>query len=147
MNMVVSAQREGDVAVVTVDNPPVNALSHAVRTGIVDEVRAAEADAAVRAVVIICAGRTFMAGADIREFGQPPKDPLLPQMLGFIDECSKLTVAALHGTPLGGGLETALSCHYRIADQHTRVGLPEVNLVRLMLISVLQVMMRILSLI
>ncbi len=128
MNMVVSAQREGDVAVVTVDNPPVNALSHAVRTGIVDEIRAAEADAAVRAIVIICAGRTFMAGADIREFGQPPKDPLLPQMLGFVDECSKLTVAALHGTPLGGGLETALSCHYRIADQHTRVGLPEVNL-------------------
>ncbi len=128
MNTVVSAQREGNIAVVTVDNPPVNALGHAVRLGIVDEVRAAQADDAVRAIVIICAGRTFMAGADIREFGQPPKEPWLPQMLEVIDECTKLTVAALHGTPLGGGLETALACHYRIADQQTRVGLPEVNL-------------------
>jgi 3-hydroxyacyl-CoA dehydrogenase len=128
MNSVVSAHREGAIAVITVDNPPVNALSHAVREGVVREVRSAQEDDTVRAIVLICAGRTFMAGADIREFGQPVKDPWLPKMLEVIDQCPRLTVAAVHGTALGGGLETALACNYRIADAHAKVGLPEVLL-------------------
>ena len=128
MNTAVTSQRDGDIAVITVDNPPVNALGHAVREGVVGEVRAAATEDGVRAIILICAGRTFMAGADIREFGQPPKEPLLPKMLEVIDDSPVLCVAALHGTPLGGGLETALSCHYRIADARARMGLPEVLL-------------------
>jgi 3-hydroxyacyl-CoA dehydrogenase len=121
-------QREGSVVIVSVDNPPVNALSQAVRAGIVDCVVKAGKDPEVRAVVLICAGRTFMAGADITEFGKPPLPPGLPEMIDVLDQCPKLLLAAMHGTALGGGLETALGCHYRCALPSTKVGLPEVKL-------------------
>ncbi|MFC2968728.1 3-hydroxyacyl-CoA dehydrogenase NAD-binding domain-containing protein [Acidimangrovimonas pyrenivorans] len=119
--------RDG-VAVVSVDNPPVNALGHAVRRGLVDAIAVAEADSRVRAVVIAAAGRTFPAGADIREFGKPPEDPWLPEVCDRIEACSKPVIAALHGTALGGGFEVALAAHYRIALASARVGLPEVTL-------------------
>ena len=128
MNDVVSMQREGSVAIVSVDNPPVNALSQAVRAGIVEALVSAGNDPEVHAVVLICAGRTFMAGADITEFGKPPVPPGLPEMIDVLDQCPKLLVAAMHGTALGGGLETALGCHYRCALPTASVGLPEVKL-------------------
>ena len=128
MTDVVSLKLEGSVAIVCVDNPPVNALSQAVRAGIVDAVVSAGKDPGVQAIVLICAGRTFMAGADITEFGKPPLPPGLPEMIDVLDQCPRLLVAAMHGTALGGGLETALGCHYRCALPTARVGLPEVKL-------------------
>jgi 3-hydroxyacyl-CoA dehydrogenase len=119
---------EGQVAFVTVDNPPVNALSTAVRQGIQREVRAAAADDAVKAIVIICAGRTFIAGADITEFGKPPVAPLLPDLVDEIEAVDKPLIAAIHGTALGGGLEVALGCHFRVAVPSAKLGLPEVKL-------------------
>lgn len=125
---VVTYELNGDVAVLTADNPPVNALGHAVRQGLVDGIERAAGDDAARAVVIRCAGRTFFAGADIREFGKPAKEPTLRQVHEVIAGCPKPVVAAIHGTALGGGFETALACHYRIAVPSARVGTPEVNL-------------------
>jgi 3-hydroxyacyl-CoA dehydrogenase len=119
--------RDG-IAVVTVDNPPVNALSAAVRRGLQARLREALADDAVHAVVIACAGRTFFAGADITEFGRPPEPPPLPELVDEIEAGAKPVVAAIHGTALGGGLEVALACHFRIAVPSARVGLPEVKL-------------------
>ncbi len=124
----VTIRREGDVAVVTIDNPPVNAASSAVRAGIVRAVAETEADPAVRAVVLACAGRTFVAGADISEFGQPPVEPSLPDAILAIEGATRPWVAAIHGTALGGGLELALGCHHRIATDGARFGLPEVTL-------------------
>ncbi len=124
---VVRLELEGRLAVVTIDNPPVNALSQAVRAGIVLAVDEAE-DAGADAIVLCCAGRTFVAGADIREFGKPPKPPWLPEVIARIEACRRPVVAAIHGTTLGGGLELALGCHYRIAVPTARVGFPEVNL-------------------
>jgi 3-hydroxyacyl-CoA dehydrogenase len=115
------------IGVITVDNPPVNALSHAVRQGIHDALAAAQQDTSI-AVLIVCEGRTFIAGADITEFGKPPKEPHLPDLCNSIEASSKLVVAAVHGTALGGGLEVALACHYRCAVQGARVGFPEVKL-------------------
>lgn len=126
--MAVCLSPKGAIAVVTVDNPPVNALSRAVREGLLDAVRKTEADPATSAVVLACAGRTFIAGADIREFGRPPVAPHLPDVLNAIEGAGKPWIAALHGSALGGGLETALSCHHRIAAPGTRLGLPEVTL-------------------
>lgn len=117
-----------DVAVVTIDSPPVNALGFDVRQSIIEGFEKAAADADVHAIILACKGRTFFAGADIREFGAAPKSPLLPEVIALIESSPKLTIAALHGTPLGGGLETALACHYRVATADTRVGLPEVKL-------------------
>ncbi len=125
MSSPVSTRRDGDIAVITVDNPPVNALSHAVRAGLAAALDDVAADDEVRAAVLVAAGRTFIAGADITEFGKPPQAPMLPELLAQLDDCPKLTVAALHGTALGGGLETALCCHYRIAVPGAKVGLPE----------------------
>ena len=127
MSLVVSYALKGHVGVITVDNAPVNALSHAVRAGIADALTAAATDDS-QAVVIICAGRTFIAGADITEFGKPPQEPSLNQLLEQLDNHPKLTLAAIHGTALGGGFETALSCNYRIALKSAKVGLPEVKL-------------------
>ncbi|MBL4740666.1 MAG: enoyl-CoA hydratase/isomerase family protein [Sneathiella sp.] len=124
----VSYQAEGSVGVVTINNPPVNALSVGVRVGIKGGIEAANADASVTSVVIVCAGRTFIAGADIKEFGKPPQSPSLHEVIGAIETSSKPVVAAIHGTALGGGLETALGCHYRVADKGAKVGLPEVKL-------------------
>ncbi|NND59005.1 MAG: 3-hydroxyacyl-CoA dehydrogenase, partial [Gammaproteobacteria bacterium] len=128
INTPVSLHRDGEIGLITVDNPPVNALSHAVREGIWRCLDEAAADDSIDAIVLRCAGRTFIAGADIREFGKPPEDPWLPELLNKLDAFPKLSVAAIHGTALGGGLETALSCHYRIADVDARVGLPESQL-------------------
>ena len=116
-----------EIGVITVNSPPVNALSHAVRFGIQDAVVKAQDDAS-KAIVIICDGRTFIAGADISEFGKPPQAPHLPDLINEIEASSKLLVAAIHGTALGGGFETALGCHYRIALDSAKVGLPEVKL-------------------
>jgi len=125
---VVRYETEHNVAVVTVDNPPVNAISAAVRQGLVDAIQKAGADENVEAVVLICAGRTFMAGADVREFGKPPVDPTLPAVITAIENSDKPVVAAIHGQALGGGFEIALGCHYRVAVRDAKVGLPEVNL-------------------
>ncbi|MCC2657508.1 MAG: 3-hydroxyacyl-CoA dehydrogenase [Panacagrimonas sp.] len=119
---------DGDVAVLTIDNPPVNAASHAVRSGIVDGLHRANGDASVNAIVLIGGGRTFIAGADIREFGQTLPPPHFPDVIDALEGSAKPVVAALHGTALGGGLEFALACHYRVALAGTKLGLPEVNL-------------------
>ncbi len=128
MNSPVSLAKQGDVAVISVDNPPVNALSQAVRAGLISCLLSAEQDDAIKAIVIHCHGRTFIAGADISEFGKPPLTPHLPEVLAKIDACAKPVVAALHGNVLGGGFEVALSCHYRLAVKGTKLGLPEVTL-------------------
>ena len=120
MNDVVSYETEGEVAVITADNPPVNALSHAVRTGVVDALRRAEADPEVRGIALLCAGRTFFAGADITEFGKPPKSPTLRDQHDEQESVTKPIVAGMFGTTLGGGLETAMACHYRIALPQTK---------------------------
>lgn len=119
---------EDGIAVVTVDNPPVNALGHAVRKGLLDAFLRTEADSSVKAVVLICAGRTFFAGADIREFGLPAAEPTLPDLLDRIEAATRPWVAAIHGTALGGGLETALVCRHRVASPSARLGFPEVLL-------------------
>nr|WP_297347325.1 3-hydroxyacyl-CoA dehydrogenase NAD-binding domain-containing protein [uncultured Glaciecola sp.] len=124
---VVSYQLDGDIGVIRLNNPPVNALSHALRTGIQEAVAQAQNDASL-ALVLICEGRTFIAGADISEFGKPPMLPSLPELLNIIEASQKPIIAAIHGTALGGGLETALACHYRCALSTAQVGLPEVKL-------------------
>ena len=113
------------IAIITIDNPPVNALAHAVRSALVDALERAEADENVVATVMIGAGRSFIAGADIRDFGKP-RPTLRRTTYDALDSASKPVVAAIHGYALGGGLETALACHYRIAVPSAKVGLPEV---------------------
>ncbi len=128
MPELVSMRTDGDVAVITIDNPPVNAMKHEVRVSLLDLVVRAAGDPAISAVVIACAGRTFVAGADITEFGQPPRQPTAIAIIEAIEASPKPVVAALHGTPLGGGLELALGCHFRVAAPGTRPGLPEIKL-------------------
>jgi len=118
----------GRVAVLTVDNPPVNALSQHVRKGLHDGIKQATADGGVQAIVIVCAGRSFIAGADITEFGKPPSEPSLHAVLDLIEGAPKPVVSAIHGTALGGGLEVTLACHYRVGVKGARFGLPEVKL-------------------
>ena len=124
----VSTQKFDDVLVILVDNPPVNALSWHVRQGLQDGFEQALADEGVKAIVLRCAGSTFVAGADITEFGKPAQGPDLNIVLNMIEAADKPVVAAIHGTALGGGLETALVCHYRIAVPSARLGVPEVKL-------------------
>jgi 3-hydroxyacyl-CoA dehydrogenase len=124
----VDLDRRGRVAVLTVNNPPVNALSRHVRQGLHEGMKQAAADPAAEAVVITCAGRTFIAGADISEFGKPPTEPSLHAVLDLIENSAKPVVAAIHGTALGGGLEVALACHYRVGAKGARFGQPEVKL-------------------
>ena len=128
INSVADLAIEGEVALVTINSPPVNALSQAVRDGLKRGVEAAEANGAVKAIVLICDGRTFIAGADIAEFGKPPSPPYLPDVLDRIENASKPVIAALHGTALGGGFEVALTAHYRIAVPSAKCGLPEIKL-------------------
>jgi 3-hydroxyacyl-CoA dehydrogenase len=128
INASIDLRRDGDVAVVAADNPPVNALKHEVRAGLTQALAQARDDGAVKAVVIACAGRTFFAGADITEFGKPPQSPSLHDVIAAIEAMPKPVVAALHGTALGGGFELALACHFRVAVSGARVGLPEVKL-------------------
>ncbi len=124
----ISTRRHGDVLIVLSNNPPVNALGAAVRQGLVAAIDEAEADDGVKAVVIACEGQTFFAGADITEFGKPPVMPWLPEVVDRIEACTKPVVAAIHGTALGGGLEVALGCHYRVALPSAKLGTPEVKL-------------------
>ncbi|RUW41815.1 enoyl-CoA hydratase/isomerase family protein, partial [Mesorhizobium sp. M8A.F.Ca.ET.021.01.1.1] len=128
MSNSVSVANEGGVAIVTIDNPPVNALSFHVREPLLQALVALRDDASVSAIVIACAGRTFVAGADITEFGKPVQQPDLRAIVATLEAIAKPTVAAIHGTALGGGLELALGCHFRVADQGAKLGLPEVKL-------------------
>ena len=123
----VSYELNGEIGVITVNNPPVNAMSQAVRSGILDGVQSAQSDGS-KAIVVVCDGRTFIAGADIKEFGKPPLTPALPELLVAIENSKLPVIAAIHGTALGGGFELALSCHYRCALESAKVGLPEVKL-------------------
>ncbi len=120
--------RRGAVAVIEIDNPPVNALSLVVRQGLMRSADEAAADPACHAIVLICSGRTFIAGADIREFDKPPEAPYLPDVVARIEALDTPVVAAIHGTALGGGLEIAMGCHYRLAADNAVLGLPEVKL-------------------
>ncbi|MDG2375515.1 MAG: 3-hydroxyacyl-CoA dehydrogenase NAD-binding domain-containing protein [Woeseiaceae bacterium] len=124
----VSTADHGEVTVITIDNPPVNALSQSVREGLLNGIVDAEAADNCKAIIIQCIGWTFIAGADIKEFGKPLLEPYLPDVVARIDACEKPVIAALHGTALGGGFEVALGCHYRISLSRGAVGLPEVNL-------------------
>ena len=127
MSEVVSYQLKDNIGVISVNNPPVNALAQAVREGILNAINTANEDAS-EAILLVCEGRTFVAGADITEFGKPPKDPGFPLVLDAIENASKPVIAAIHGTALGGGFELALACHYRCALPTAKVGLPEVKL-------------------
>ncbi len=124
----VKYERDGDIAVITIDNGAVNALSHAVRQGLGVAVDRFAKDADAKALVITGAGRLFIGGADISEFGKPPKEPFLPAVLNRIEAQEKPVVAAIHGVALGGGFEVALAAHYRISAKDAVVGLPEVSL-------------------
>lgn len=128
MTSPITTTLDGDVLIVVSNNPPVNALGAAVRTGLDAAIDEAAADDSIKAVVIACDGQTFFAGADITEFGKPPVEPLLPTLVDKIEASEKPVIAAIHGTALGGGCEVALACHYRIAVPSAKLGVPEVKL-------------------
>ncbi|OYU15823.1 MAG: 3-hydroxyacyl-CoA dehydrogenase [Alphaproteobacteria bacterium PA4] len=128
INSVVDLGRDGEIAIVTVNSPPVNALSADVRDGLAGAFAAIAGDSSVKAVVLACAGRTFIAGADISEFGKPPRGASLPAVQDAIEGAPVPVIAAIHGTALGGGLEVALTAHYRVSDARAKFGLPEVKL-------------------
>src|SRR5947207_10928131 len=128
VNDVTDLSREGEIAIVTLNSPPVNALSANVRDGLAEGFRRAVADLEAKAIVLICEGKTFIAGADITEFGKPPRGTSLLALEDVIEGSPKPVVAAIHGTALGGGLEVALCAHYRVAVPSARCGLPEVNI-------------------
>ena len=128
MSELVHFERDGDIAVIIIDNPPVNAGSIEVRNGVLAGIRELTEDASLRAAVLIGAGKTFIAGSDLKEFGKPLVNPQLPEVIAAIEACPKPVVAALHGAALGGGYELALGCDARVAAPGTLVGLPEVTL-------------------
>ncbi len=128
INDVVSIEINGSVGLIALDNPPVNAASHAIRSGLWQAVETLQQTDGVEVIALYAKGRTFIAGADIREFGKPPLDPWLPELCNFIESASRPIVCVLHGTTLGGGLEVAMSCHARVALKGSKVGLPEVTL-------------------
>jgi 3-hydroxyacyl-CoA dehydrogenase len=128
INEVTDLASEGEIAIITLNSPPVNALSAPVRDGLAEGFKKAIADANTKAIVLICDGKTFIAGADISEFGKAPKGASLFDVQNGIENSPKPVIAAIHGTALGGGLEVALTCHYRVAVPSARCGLPEVNL-------------------
>jgi 3-hydroxyacyl-CoA dehydrogenase len=128
MTSPITTSRHGDILIVTSNNPPVNALGIAVREGLVNAMIEADGDDSVKAVVIVCQGQTFFAGADITEFGKPMQLPMLPMVVDRIEACTKPVVAAIHGTAFGGGLEVALASHYRVAVPSAKLGVPEVKL-------------------
>ena len=126
--MTVSLEYREDLAIIWVDNPPVNAINHSVRQGILDALTKLDGNKYLLAIILACRGRTFLSGADIAEFGKPAKTPILPDVLDHIERMHVPVIAALFGSVLGGGFESALCCHYRIAANSTKVGFPEVNL-------------------
>ena len=128
INSVTDLTREGDIAVLTVNSPPVNALSANVRDGLSAGIAQAAADPAVKAIVLICDGRTFIAGADISEFGKPPKGASLHDVQAAIEGGAKPVIAAIHGSAFGGGFELAQACHYRVAVPSAQFGQPEIKL-------------------
>lgn len=128
INEVISVRVEGDIGLIISDSPPVNALGFAVRDGLVRALAELNADPAVRAIVLACAGRTFFAGADITEFGKPKCEPVLQSVIATLETSTRPVIAAIHGTALGGGLEVALGCAFRVAVPTAKVGLPEINL-------------------
>jgi len=128
INQVVSTEVKADAGLLLVDSPPVNALSHAVREGLVNGLAQLVADPAVKIIVLACKGRTFFAGADISEFGKPKRDPILVDAIAALERSPKPVVAAIHGAALGGGLEVALGCHFRVAVPSAKLGLPEIKL-------------------
>lgn len=128
VNSPVSLTNSEDLCLITIDNPPINATSLGVRQGLLNAISEFRRNPKFKAAVIVGAGNTFIAGADIREFGKPMQEPTLPDVIRVIEECEKPIVAALHGSALGGGFELALSCDARVADVKTMVGLPEVSL-------------------
>ena len=128
MNDIVTVEVTDDIALVIISNPPVNAINQKVRSGLMTAFQTVDQDNNIRAVVLKCAGRTFMAGADIKEFDEPIADPGYHEVFRVIESCSKPVIAAMHGTALGAGLEAALACHYRCAVENARMGLPEVSL-------------------
>jgi 3-hydroxyacyl-CoA dehydrogenase len=128
MSEVVTYSREGNIGVITVNYPPVNALSHAVRSGLIAALEQGQEDSEAKVLLLVCEGRTFIAGADIREFGKPMQKPGLAELVETYENSEKPLVAAIHGTALGGGLEMALGCHYRVALNSAKIGLPEVKL-------------------
>jgi enoyl-CoA hydratase/carnithine racemase len=128
VNPRVTVESWGDIAVIVADNPPVNALSHAVRSGLLEAINIAVGDASVRGLVFACRGRTFFAGADIAEFGKRTPGPNLSELVRVVENCAKPTAAALFGAALGGGFELALACHFRVSSASAQVGLPEVRL-------------------
>ncbi|WP_313808809.1 3-hydroxyacyl-CoA dehydrogenase NAD-binding domain-containing protein [Sphingobium sp.] len=128
INEKISTRVEGDLGFIISDNPPVNALGIGVRSGVVGALEELNADTAVKAIILYCTGRTFFAGADITEFGKPRLSPTLQELIAALESSPKPVVAAIHGTALGGGMETAMACHFRVAVPSARVGLPEINL-------------------
>src|SRR6202165_3533936 len=128
MSDAVTIRTVGSIGLATIDYPPVNALSHAVRSGLVAAIERLEDDAGLSALLILGAGRGFIAGADIAEFGKPLREPQLGTVIARIEGASKPVLAAIHGKALGGGLEVALGCHYRVAAACASIGLPEVKL-------------------
>jgi len=128
MSQIVSLSVQGDIAVLTVDRPPVNAINAEVRAGILEGLKAAEADPAVKAVILACAGRTFLSGADLAELRSEVPEPAYHLVLKALDGASKPVVAALFGFVQGGGLELSMACHYRVAASAARIGMPEINL-------------------
>ncbi len=125
--MTIRCERDGDIAVLIADNPPVNVMGALVRKGLSDGIARAVSDGA-KAVLINGGGRTWFAGADIREFGKPPIAPFLPDLCNQIEACPIPVIAAVYDTTLGGELEIALACHYRVAAKTAKMGLPEVGL-------------------
>ena len=121
-------EKRGNVGIIWIDNPPVNAISVGVRAALIDGVAKLAQDPEIKIGVLACEGRTFMAGADITEFGKPPLSPGLHDAINAVESSAKPIVAAIHGTAFGGGLEVALGCHYRVAIAGAKVGLPEVKL-------------------
>ncbi len=128
MAATVTVRREEEIALLVIDNPPVNALSHALREALVAALAEAEADPAIEGIVIAARGRTFIAGADIAEFDRPPQEPTTGQLVARLAALRKPVAAALHGSVLGGGLEVALACHLRVMAREAVIGLPEIRL-------------------
>ncbi|WP_295533253.1 3-hydroxyacyl-CoA dehydrogenase NAD-binding domain-containing protein [uncultured Thioclava sp.] len=128
MNTPVSIRPQGDIAIVTLDNPPVNAISAAVRKALWQAVEDIDANPTLRAAILICQGRTFIAGADVREFGQTPEPPHLPDLVDHLEAARVPWIAAIHGSALGGGFEIAMGCRFRVAVPQAKIGLPEVTL-------------------
>ncbi|MFQ5661028.1 MAG: 3-hydroxyacyl-CoA dehydrogenase NAD-binding domain-containing protein [Gammaproteobacteria bacterium] len=128
MSKVVTIEKRDFIAIITIDNPPINAVSLAVRQGLIEACQRADDDRDIKAIILYCAGGTFIAGADIKEFDKPMEDPHLIEVINTLEQTGKLTLVALHGAALGGGVETALGCDYRCAGPTAKLGLPEVTL-------------------